>query len=265
MQRILEFLKQHYDKIILCVVLIGLATAGVMLPKQAEAVKESVAAPPPPPSNPEAMTPLDIGPLVSAIQQLTNPPALVLSGDHNLFNPVVWKREANGNLIKILKTGADALIVTNITPLYQRIGLDHPSGDGYFMFTQAHSGRRTNEYAKMNEKPKSGLYIIRDTKGSADDLTQFQLQLEILDTGEKVWITKDRPFERVDGQVVDLRYPPESNLNLSKKHLSDTFTLDGDMYKIVAITNNAATVQQLSTTKQTTVPWSGNTGAESKP
>ena len=131
------------------------------------------------------------------------------------------------------------------------------------MFTQAQSGRHTNEYAKLNEKPKSGLYIIRGTNGSPDDLSGFKLQLEILDTGEKVWITKDQPFERVDGQVVDLRYPPEPTLNLQKKHLNDTFTLDGEQYKIVAMTNNAVTVKQSTTTQQTTIEWNGNPGAAS--
>jgi hypothetical protein len=264
MQRVLEFLKRHYEKIILCVVLIGLAAAGVMLPRQIEEVKSQLGAPPEAPANVPAMTPLNVAPLVAAIQQVTNPPALVLSGDHNLFNPVVWKRLPSGDLLKVLKTGADALTVTNITALYQRIGLDHPSGEGFFMFTEEQSGRRRNEYAKLNEKSKSGLYIVRGTKGSADDLSQFQLQLEILDSGNKIWITKDRPFERVDGHIADLRYPPES-LPLPKKHVNDTFTLDGEMYKIVAITNDAVTVQQSTTTKQTTVPWNGSPEAGPRP
>jgi len=265
MQKALEFLKRHYEKIILCVVLICLTGAVVMLPRQVEILRPQIVGPPPPPSHPEGMAPLDVGPLVSAIQQLTNPPALVLSGEHNLFNPVVWKRLPNGDLMKVLKTGADALTATNITPLYQRIGLDRPSGEGFFMFTQELSGKQKTEYAKLNEKPKSGLYVVRGTNGPPDDLSQFKLQLEILDSGNKVWITKDRPFERVDGHIVDLRYPPESTLNLSKKHVSDTFTLDGESYKIVAITNDAVTVQQSSTTQQTTIRWNGNPGGGSPP
>jgi hypothetical protein len=246
------------------VALICLAVAGVMLPRQIEDVKGQLGGPPSPPPHAPPMAALNTAPLVKAIDQLTNTPTLVLNGDHNLFNPVVWKRLPNGNLLKLFKTGADALTVSNITALYQKIGLDRPSGDGFFMFTEELSGHPHNEYVKLNEKPKSGLYIIRGTNGSPDDLTQFRLQLEILDTGDKVWITKDRPFERVDGHICDLRYDPES-LNLPKKHVNDTFTLDGEAYKIVAITNDAVTVQQSTTTKQTTVRWKGNPGAGSRP
>ncbi|HWD21373.1 MAG TPA: hypothetical protein VHB20_19055 [Verrucomicrobiae bacterium] len=263
MQRVLEFLKRHYEKIILGLALMCLAAAGVLLPKQVEDVKAQISAPPAPAGAHEPpMTPLNVAPLIAAMQRVTNPPPLVLSGDHNLFNPVVWKRKSNGDFLKILKTGADALTVTNIVTLYQRIGLDHPSGGGFYMFVQTQSGKKAVEYVKLNEKSKSGLYIVRAIKGTAEDPSQ--LQLEILETGEKVWITPKAPFERPDAHVADLRYDPEA-LNLPKKKVNDTFTLDGEQYKIVAITNGAVTVQQSTTTKQTTIPWSGNSGSESRP
>ena len=34
--------------------------------------------------------------------------------------------------------------------------------------------------------------------------------LELNDTGQRVTVTKDQPFRRIDGYMVDLKYTPES-------------------------------------------------------
>ena len=254
MQRVLEFFKRHYEKMILCVVLLGLAWTAVWLPKMIGDAKNQAAVPDPV-ANPEVMPPLDVAPLVAVMRHVTNPPPAIFSGEHNLFNPVVWKRKPSGELLKILKIGGDALVVTNITPLYLIIGLDHPSGNGYYMFTQVQSGKRSLEYAKLNEKPRSSLYTLRAIKGAPEDPSQ--IQLEVPEEDQPVWISKDKPYQRVDGHTAYLKYDPES-LSLPRKHVNDTFTLDGDQYKVVAITNNAVTVQQSTTGKQTTIRWNGS-------
>jgi hypothetical protein len=148
--------------------------------------------------------------------------------------------------------------VTNITPLYTVISYDHPSIGGtgavYVMAIQEHSAKRPNEYAKKDEKTKSGLYIIRGIKGAPEDPTD--LQLEIPATQEMVWITKEKPYKRVDGYTVDMKYEPES-LTLLKKRVNDTIVLDNEAYKIVEITNNLVRVQS-NKTKVTTINWNGN-------
>ncbi len=262
MQRVLTFLKRHYEKLILALVLIGLVVVGVTLPKQ---IKDANDTPPPPPNPSDKsglMAPMEVGPLVAAMQQVTNPPPLTLSGEHNLFNPVVWKRKSNGDLVKILKTGADALIVSNIVPEYMKIALDRPGGDGYFMYVVSPAGKRTNEYVKLNEKaPRTKLYEITGTNGSGDDT---KLELQLLDTGEKVSVTEKEPYERVEGYIADLWYQPDLK-SYPKKHVNDTFDLDGDQYKVVAITNDAVTVQATSTTEKTTINWNGKPGAARRP
>jgi hypothetical protein len=254
----MQFLKKHYEKIILCVVLLGLAAASIWMGEILKKLQEEVNQPvsggahktkPP--------VPLDLTADLLALAQVTNPPPVVLSGEHNLFNPVTWRRKANGELLKILKTGPDALSITNITPLYTVIAYDHPSGNGpvYVMSVQVHSARRPLEYAKMDEKTKSGLYIIRGIKGAVDDPTD--LQLEVLETQETVWITKDNPYKRVDGYLADMKYDPESR-SLLKERVNETFTLDNEQYKIVEITNNAVRVESIKNTKITTIKWNGN-------
>ena len=176
---------------------------------------------------------------------------------HNLFNPVTWRRKANGELLKILKTGPDALSVINIAPLYTVIAYDHPSGNGaiYVFNVQQHSGRKTIEYAKKDEKTKSGLYIIRGIKDAPDDPSE--IQLEILETEETVWISKGNPYRRVDGYIADMKYDPESR-SLPKERVNDTLILDNEQYKIVEITNNVVRVQSIKNTKVTTIKWNGN-------
>jgi hypothetical protein len=255
----MEFLKKHYEKIVLCVVLVILAGAVVWMGTEIQQVQAELNQPvSEPPPHPKALEPLDLSTDLMALAAVTNPPPVVLSGDHNLFNPVTWKRRANGTLLKVIKTGPDALSVTNITPLYLVISYDHPSVGGtgavYVMSIQQHSGKKSNEYAKTGEKTKSGLYIIRGIKGAPEDPTD--LQLEILTTQETVWVNKETPYKRVDGYTVDMKYEPES-LTLLKKRVNDTIVLDNEAYKIVEITNNLVRVQS-NKTKVTTINWNGN-------
>jgi hypothetical protein len=255
---IVQFLKKHYEKIILCVVLLGLAFAAIWMGRILSALQDEVNQPvAESPHKSKPPVPLDLTTDLMVLQQVTNPPPVVLSGDHNLFNPVTWRKKADGQLLKILKTGPDALSILNITPLYTVISYDHPSGNGaiYIMSNMVHSAKRPLEYAKIDEKTKSGLYIIRGIKGASDDPTD--LQLEIPDTQETVWISKGNPYKRVDGYVADLKYDPEQR-NLLKEHVNDTFMLDGEPYKVVEITNNVVRVQSIQNTKVTTIKWNGN-------
>ena len=254
----MQFLKKHYEKIILCVVLLSLEAAsiwmGAVFTKLQEEVNQPISEGAHKTNRP---VPLDLTADLLALAQVTNPPPVVLSGEHNLFNPVTWRKKANGELLKILKTGPDALSVTNIAPLYTVIAYDHPSGNGavYIMSLQVHSAKRPLEYAKLDEKTKSGLYIIRGIEGAADNPTE--LKLEIPETGETVLVSTNNPYKRVDGYLADMKYDPESR-TLLKERVNETFTLDNEQYKIVEITSNVVRVQSIKNTKITTIKWNGN-------
>jgi hypothetical protein len=262
----MQFLKRHYEKIVLCVVLLGLAGAAVWIKMEIGHVSEGLAAPPPAPRKPAPLVPIDLTADQLALAQITNPPPVVLSGLHNLFNPVTWKRSTNGEFLKILKSGPDALTITNITPLYTIVSYDHPIGSGgvYDMTYQvhgdlAHPGHKTTEYAKQDEKVKSGMFIIRGIKGAPDDPTE--LELEIPATGETVSVTTNKPYQRVDSYVADLRYQPELK-TMQKVRVDGTITLDGELYKVIEINSNAVRVQANRTTKVTEVKWSDHGGGE---
>ena len=255
----IDFLKKHYEKIILCLVLLGLAGAALRMNSIIQKVRDEL---PPvdttPPAKTAPLPPVDISADEKALTQITNPPAVVLSGEHNLFNPVTWKRKGTNELIKIVKTGPDALILTNTVPLYTVITYDRPTGSPVYVMTWIQhvdirqNRRGTVERSRLNEKGKMVPYIVRGIKGADNDPSE--INLEIIDTGEtNVWVSTNSPYKRVDSYMADLRYDPDPTVSLNKKVVNDQFKLDNDPYKIVEITNNAARVQSERTTKVTEI------------
>ena len=267
----MEFLKKHYEKIVLCVVLLGLAGAAIWMRMAVERVPASLPAAPSTEVSPRrgrgargegapTLAPLDLSTDQVALAQMTNPPEILLSGDHNLLNPVTWKKKSDGTFLKVVKIGPDALVVTNITKLYTVIAFDHASGNGsgvYVMAIQQHSDlehprRPVVEYAKKDQKMKSGLYILRDIKGDPDNPSELDLELPL--TGETVAVTKDKPYEWVDSFTADLRYEPDAR-TIPKVHVNEIIPLDGEQYKIIEITTNAVRIQFIRTTKVTEIKW----------
>jgi hypothetical protein len=257
----MEFLKKHYEKILLSLVLLGLGVAAAYLPAL---VKETetrcniqVEGPKGRDQSTNALPPLDFSKEQQALASLTNPPSLNLSGEHRLVNPFTWKLKPDKTLLKVLKEGPDALVFKSAPkPLYTVIAFERASGmtNGYFISTQQQSVKRAPEFAKVNEKSKSQLFTLRGVEGPAEDPTG--LIIELADTGEKVTITKSQPYKQVDGYVVDLNYPPE-NKDFKEKKVNETLTFAGDVYKIVYIGNNEVRVQANQTRKQTTIFWTG--------
>ena len=122
----MEFLKNNYEKVILSVVLVGLAVAAVLLltwvgneKRVLEEIEQGFMQVPPKP-----LKPVDLSTNFATLQRLIKPVSLKLGGEHNLFNPVQWQRVPDGRLIP-LRTGRElgpgALTVTALTPLYLRI------------------------------------------------------------------------------------------------------------------------------------------------
>jgi hypothetical protein len=255
----MEFLKKHYEKMVLCVVLLGLAGAVAWMSsalKKASEPLEGLEGGSPPKKAP--LEPLDLTADQRALAQITNPPPVVLSGEHNLFNPVTWKCKANGELLKIIKTGPDALTAANSTPRYTIIAYDRPTDSPvYVMNWQRHAdlrqpGRGKTEYARKDEKMASGLYIVRGIKGAENDPSE--INLEIIQTGQtNVWVSTNTPYKYVDSHLVDLKYDPDPSLPLLKRRVNDEFNLDNEPYKIVEITNDVVRVQNIRTTKVTEI------------
>src|SRR4030095_6461287 len=115
----MQFLKKHYEKILLSVVLLGLAAASAALPwmvgqtqDQIENMVTSVKK-----SKPKPWSPLDLSTNQQINQRIEGPVKVKLAGEHNLFNPVKWVRTADGRIKKIVtgnEMGVGALRITKV-------------------------------------------------------------------------------------------------------------------------------------------------------
>ena len=249
----MRFLKKHYEKIILSVILLGLGATAVWF---SGAVQEAQSQ-----ANADIggerktkWTPLDLTPERKALDTFNKPPTVTLTGQHNLFNPVTWKMQRDGSIKKILVQGAAALLVTNITPIYYSIAYNRKAFDSYMLTVTPGSGRPSSGFSRLNEKDKTKNYIITRTNDAPDGTST--LTLSIIDTGETVTLTTNNPYKRIDSFTADFQYPPDTAV-FNRQRVNDTLPLSGEMYKIIAITNNAVRVQDIRTSQQTTIEWSG--------
>jgi hypothetical protein len=246
----MEFLKKHYEKILLSVVLLCLGLTAAWFPAKIAQEKERAQSYIVTLKTPGELPPIDLSTNQAALVRLQNPPTVELSGAHNLFNPVTWKIKSDGTFLKIIREGVDALTVTKIHPLYFELSYERPtSAGGYYIGVKRLDAKKPSIYAKLNKKEE--LFTIKEVKGTAED--PDELVLELADNQQVVSISKGKPFRRVEGFEVDLRYDPD-NLTILKKRVNDLINFGGESYKIIAITENSVRVQAISTDKRTTIP-----------
>src|SRR6185369_17698070 len=131
----MEFLKKHYEKIILSVVLLGLV--GVLVgmwfvimkdKQQMEDIKVTLIN-----GKAKPLPPLDLSRQDGVLNRLKQPYDLDFSMTNRLFNPVQWRRSPDGKLIKLVtgqELGPGAAVVTKITTLYFAISLNAVDTNG---------------------------------------------------------------------------------------------------------------------------------------
>ena len=73
--------------------------------------------------------------------------------------------------------------------------------------------------------------------------------LQLTDTGEKVSLSKTKPFRRVDAYMADLKYGPEGK-NWAGQRVGDDLKFYGDDYIIVAINQDAVILSANQTRKR---------------
>src|SRR5262245_461379 len=124
----MSFLKKHYEKILLGVVLLGLAVAVAFIPlkiaseKQSQEEKRSGVTV----VNPKPLQPLALDGPENTLKRLASPVVLDFSTTNRIFNPMVWKKTADDRLIKddSKNLGPEAVKITKTTPLYLIVCLD---------------------------------------------------------------------------------------------------------------------------------------------
>jgi hypothetical protein len=264
----MDFLKKHYEKVLLGVVLLGLAVAAAFLPfkiaseKQAlEDMRNTLIHP-----KVKELTNLDLTLPDKVLKQVAVPALFDLSTPNKLFNPMRWQKAADGHLIKVdaVNIGPNAVAVTKMVPLYLelklndvtttdagarcKIGVDNEAAVNL-------KDRKKEKYCKLGDKNET--FSLRELKAPADNPTNFTVVLELNDTGQRVTVTKDQPFRRVDGYMVDLKYAPESKVWTTRR-VGAALSFNGEDYNIVAITENEVVLSAKSNQKKWTIKHKAN-------
>ncbi len=260
----MEFLKNNYEKVVLSVVLLGLAVAAALLPiwvasekRALEEIDNQITQ-----TERKELKPVNLTTNEIVLQRVVKATALRLSGEHNLFNPVPWQKMRDGHLIPIRtgrEIGPSALVITKIAPLYLRIEYDSPAptteaAQYRFRVTRENeksAGKRLTTYSAAPGGSKNAVFMLKEAKPK-DNPVEFTL--ELADTKEQVAVSKDKPYVSVAGYAASLKYGPD-NQTFQDKRVGDSLVFAGDTNKIVAITETNVTVAAASNTKRTTVAY----------
>jgi hypothetical protein len=261
----MDFIKKHYEKVLLGVVLL-LATGAVaalpfLISSEKATLEEQRTTILKRPVKP--LTNLDLTISETVVKNLGTPLGADFSLPHNVLNPVQWQKGNDNRLIKLAKgneIGPEAAVVTKTTPLYLILSLDSVgpsttgSPSGYLIgiekqaSTAANARRKRQTFAAKDAKKDD--FTLREVKGPPENPTE--LIVELGDTGDRVSLSKEKPYKRVDGYLADVRYDPEKK-NYANRRVDDQLVIAGETYKIVAITQNEVVVSHTLTGKKFTI------------
>ncbi len=264
----MQFLKKHYEKVLLSIVLLGLAAAAAALPWQVSHERDrleeisrnltvKVKAKPFKPLDDWLMTNKTV------LARIEHPLNLDFSGTHNLFNPVPWKKLPNGGLIPV-RTGSEigpgALKIVQIRELSLTASFDavvagNPGEPVKYQVTirrETEHNPRPNTRTISTATPRNDLFELLNVQGATNEPTALVIKLK--EDFVPVTLTKEKPYSRVVGYAADLVYVP-ANKQLNNKRVNDQIKLEDDpeLYKIVAITRNEVVLSADSTKKRTVI------------
>lgn len=253
----MDFLKKHYEKIILSVVLLGLAAVAAMLPMKVNEEKQREEARKSSLINPKVnpYPTIDLSTNVAILEKVKTPIKFDIAGKHNLFNPVLWKKRPDGSLIKVQtgnEIGIGAAVITKIEPLHQIVQFDDVSISGRdvkYQISVIREGERNPRAARtLGVGQVSPLLTIREVKGMPESPTE----IHVLMPGESqpVAITKEKPFKRIIGYQATMDYPPTGLTNRVVRK-GESLPLGDETYNIVAITPDTVIFSAKSNQKQT--------------
>ena len=259
----MDFLKKHYEKVLLGVVLLGLAVAVAFLPfkivsekQKLEDMRNQLIHP-----KVKPLTNLDLSLPDKVLKQAAAPGVVDFSPPNKLFNPMPWQKAADGRLIKAdaANIGPNAFVITKLVPLYLKLTLDEVTvtdsgvrckiGVENQTFLNLRE-RRKQKYCKLGDKNE--VFAVREIKAAPDNPTNVTVVLELSDTRQRADLTPDQPFRRTEGYMVDLKYAPEPK-TWTARRVGASLSFNGEEYNIVAITENEVVLSAKSNSKKWTV------------
>jgi hypothetical protein len=209
----------------------------------------------------------------AVVARLQSPLNLDLSGQHNVFNPVVWKKRPDGAIVP-MRTGSElgpgALKVNNIRELTLTVSFEGVTPGTAGEATKYHltvkneteKNPRGDSRTVTMATPHLNVFDLINVQGATNEPTALVLKLK--DEFETITVTKEKPFVRVIGYAADLSYPLGKQV-FNHKKIGDTIKLEDDpeTYKIVAITRNEVVLSADSNKRHTILRYNANANATS--
>ena len=209
----MDFLKKHYEKLVLSVVLLAVAVAAFLLTVEVGNVKQTLAeqleqkiirkgAP---------LPPLNLTTNEAVAAKASGSVKVVLDGEHNTFNPGAWEKTGDGLRRKSGKAGLAGLTIARVIPLNLVISFTGVAGTEeaprYQMsiareFEKLPAKRRPT-ITSLNAGAKDSLLQIVDVKGPKMDPTE--ILCELVETRERFVLTKEKSFRKTYAYAADLR------------------------------------------------------------
>jgi len=265
----MDFLKpllKHYEKVLLSVVLLVLAGAAVFLLLRVSDEQQEL----------ERLQSLDVRtgkkpvPIADlstneiVLRRIRRAEEIVLNGEHNLFNPVTWKKRPDGSLVKIVtgrEIGPGAIKILKVVPLKLMVSyegsMERGSSTSYrFKVTrEAHkkpSSRSPVTREVMGVGNRNDIFTLREVHPSVEKPEEFVLEIEDDDDRTQVTVGKDQPYEGIAGYMMDLYYEPDK-LQFLNRRVDDRLVFAGDTNRIVSMEADSVTMEALSNKKRTTI------------
>jgi hypothetical protein len=257
----MQFLKKNYEKILLGIVLLGLVVAVAFLPflvggekQKLNDVENTIIS--------TRVDPLPAPDLTRADELAKRSASLTgfdLSTSNKVFNPSRWQKNQNGTVFpNPIGHEVDKLKITRLTPLNLTLTLENvfvpastelPVRYQISIIQEAAPvpSRRTKRTVSASVNEKKDIFTIRAVQGPTDNPTN--VVLELTDASEPVSLSKSKPFQRVDGYMADMTYPPE-NKNFPARRVGDMITFAGETYKIIAIAQDGVVLSAQSNQKK---------------
>lgn len=258
----MEFLKKHYEKVILSIVLLLLAVAAAYLPIRVAAVNKDIESEIPP-VNPKEFVPLDISTNIATLNRTQRKSDIKLSNpEHNLFNPVGWVKRKDGDLLKdpfYGRKGPEAVEVKQIDPLFFRVRYDRHAVDGeevkyYFGVTREADSKKANRRLvtrAIRLREKNDIFILKGVEG--DPTRPQAFIIDLLEDNREIRVEASTPYEEVAGYTANLVYPPENNRKFNTKRRGDKITIAKKSYEVVVVLKNEVVLKDTKTDKRTTI------------
>lgn len=273
----MEFLKNHYEKILLSLVLIGLAGAAGMLAIQALEARSNMAALVELKPNIRKPAPIDaVGSLAESLTNAKAPQRVDFDGAHKIFNPEKILRNRNtGELIPNGEIGPKNLVVQQIRPLRLVVRAESKTVVGrkrlylHYLaeFEYGSTGLRWNKRTISKEgsqirlvgqsaKAKQMMFTVNKI-GDPEGELSVDLELTVgAGLPIPIQLRGTNTWEREMEYAADLHYPPENRGFQNVRANQPLFPpFAGDTNYVIQITRNAVTLRSLSNQKRITLRW----------